>query len=144
MIDLQNTVETESMAKVIDLLAEVCHLNAQAKGFHADHAKIRNVLANAVSAEKLTSEQYHWFESNIEQAEIARMHSELSEWLEGIRKGHELDDHLPTFLSAEVEAADVIIRVLDTCNKRAYRIGEAIMAKLQFNASRPQKHGKNS
>jgi len=44
---------------------------------------------------------------------ISLIHSELSEALEGDRKGL-MDDHLPDRLMAEVELADAIIRACDT------------------------------
>src|SRR5690348_3319725 len=43
---------------------------------------------------------------------IALMHSELSEALEGYRKG-EKDDHLPNRPAVEVELADALHRIFD-------------------------------
>lgn len=126
------------ISDVLNALAAQCHNMAKAKGFHDDHARVAHAIID------LPDDVHRWFESTTEQAEIARMHSELSEWLEGIRKPNQPDQHLPTFLSAEVEAADLIIRVLDTCGKRGYDIGNALKAKLEYNGNRPFKHGKNS
>lgn len=66
---------------------------------------------------------------------IALIHSELSEGLEGLRKDLD-DDHLPEFKMIEVELADAVIRIADMCGARGYRLGEAIAAKLQYNANR--------
>jgi len=66
---------------------------------------------------------------------IALIHSELSEGLEGLRKNLD-DDHLPQFKMIEVELADAVIRIADMCGARGYRLGEAIAAKLQYNANR--------
>lgn len=67
---------------------------------------------------------------------IALMHSELSEALEGLRKGL-MDDKLPHRANAEVELADAVIRILDWAGAMGYDIAGAIEDKLEFNASRP-------
>ena len=66
---------------------------------------------------------------------IALMHSELSEALEGLRKGL-MDDKLPHRPNAEVELADAVIRILDWAGAMGYDIAGAIKDKLAFNASR--------
>jgi len=66
---------------------------------------------------------------------IALMHSELSEALEGIRKGAQ-DEHLPEFTSEEIELADSLIRHFDYAGARQLRLGEAFVAKLLYNANR--------
>lgn len=66
---------------------------------------------------------------------IALMHSELSEALEGERKDL-MDDHLEHRKMAEVEMADVIIRVLDYCHAYGYDIDGAFEDKMAYNATR--------
>jgi len=66
---------------------------------------------------------------------ICLMHSELSEAMEGERKGL-MDDHLPNRPMAEVEMADTIIRIMDYCGRWGYDIGGAIMEKIEYNRNR--------
>lgn len=100
--------------------------------FSADNTQALNVLV-------LPQDQY----TKLKKAEkIALMHSELSEALEGIRKD-KMDEHCPEFTSEEVELADALIRILDYAGGFKLRLGEAVLAKLAYNRSRPHKHGKS-
>lgn len=67
---------------------------------------------------------------------IALMHSELSEALEGIRKG-KADEHVPEYTSEEVELADTIIRIFHYSHKYGLRVMEAGAAKHVYNMTRP-------
>lgn len=66
---------------------------------------------------------------------IALCHSELSESLEGWRKGLQ-DDKLPHRLMSEVELADAVIRILDLSSDMGYDIGGALVEKMEYNAVR--------
>lgn len=72
---------------------------------------------------------------------ISLIHSELSEALEGIRTGDPWDVHCPEFTSAEIEMADAVIRIMGGCKARHLRLGEAILAKMAYNKTRPERHG---
>ncbi len=66
---------------------------------------------------------------------ICLIHSEVSEAMEGERKGL-MDDHLPNRPMAEVEMADAVIRIMDYCGRWNYDIGGAIMEKILYNQNR--------
>lgn len=66
---------------------------------------------------------------------IALIHSELSEMLEGVRKNIP-DTHLVHRRMEEVEAADVLIRLMDYCAYRKLDISGAVREKLEYNTKR--------
>jgi NTP pyrophosphatase (non-canonical NTP hydrolase) len=66
---------------------------------------------------------------------IALMHSELSEALEGIRKGLP-DDHLPHRSGEEVELVDLLIRVFDYAGGFGLDLQGAFEEKMAYNARR--------
>ena len=74
------------------------------------------------------------------------MHSELSECLEGIRKGIP-DDKLPHRSMEEVELADTLIRIFDYCGAFGIDLDGAIEEKREFNRQRedhkPENREKN-
>lgn len=96
-------------------------------------------LANDVNA---TARAKGWWDAERNNGEaIALMHSELSEALEGLRAGNPLDDKLPEFDVVETELADVVIRIMDLAQARGWRVAQAVVAKAEFNKTRPVKHG---
>ena len=72
---------------------------------------------------------------------IALMHSELSEALEAYRHGNGPSEHIPAFSGVEEELADLVIRVMDHGASRGFRVAAAVVAKMEFNAQRPARHG---
>jgi NTP pyrophosphatase (non-canonical NTP hydrolase) len=73
---------------------------------------------------------------------IALMHSELSEALEALRTGNPLDAKCPEFSNLTIELADCVIRIMDYCGANNLPLADAIVAKHNFNKTRPHKHGK--
>lgn len=66
---------------------------------------------------------------------IALAHSELSEALEGVRKGI-MDDKLPHRLMEEVELADCLIRIFDYAGAFGLDLEGAYREKMAYNAQR--------
>ena len=83
-----------------------------------------------------------WDEARNAGEGIALMHSELSEALEALRKGNPADEKCPEFTNLEVELADTIIRIMDFAEGMHLDIAGAIVAKHEYNKTRPHKHGK--
>lgn len=95
----------------------------------------RSVHNNAVA--------HGWWEEPREDGTlIALIMSEAAEALEALRKGNGPDEHCPQFSGAEVELADVVIRIMDMAEARGWDVAGAIVAKHEFNKTRPYKHGK--
>lgn len=66
---------------------------------------------------------------------LALIHSEISEAMEGDRKGLK-DDHLPHRDMREVELADALIRIFDLAGAYEMDIGGALAEKMAYNARR--------
>lgn len=98
-----------------------------------------NALAQTVHE---TAKSKGWWDQDRNRPEmIALMHSELSEALEALRHGNKPDDHIPEYSGVEAEFADVIIRIMDMAVADNLDLAEAIIAKMEYNANRPHKHG---
>ena len=67
---------------------------------------------------------------------LALIHSEVSEAMEGHRKGL-MDDKLPDRPMVEVELADAVIRICDLAGALGLDLGGAIASKLAYNLTRP-------
>ena len=73
---------------------------------------------------------------------LCLIHSEISEAMEGARKGL-MDTHLKHKSMMEVELADAIIRIFDLAESKGFNLGETIYEKLEYNRSRADHKIKN-
>lgn len=132
-------VEWAHLSKSVNSLATICHRlslksgwwNHQPTGLdlkqiiNSPEDEIQKLLASAIVAQK-----------------ICLSHSELSEAMEGHRKGL-MDDKLPHRLMIEVELADAVIRIADLAGALNLDLGGAISEKLAFNQTRPDHKPEN-
>lgn len=88
-----------------------------------------------------------WHDTPRQPAElIALMHSELSEALEELRNGRPVQEIYYNRGSKKpegvpVELADCVIRIMDFCGLHKIDLAEAITIKMDFNETRPRRHG---
>ena len=73
---------------------------------------------------------------------LCLIHSEISEAMEGARKGL-MDTHLKHKTMMEVELADAIIRIFDLAESKNFNLGQTIYEKLEYNRSRADHKIKN-
>lgn len=106
------------------ILQSQCHGLANACGW----------WTNLATGETTTSVQGEPPRVNVPE-KLCLIHSEISEGMEGFRKGL-MDDKLMHRTMLEVELADAVIRCFDLAGGLGLELGEAIAEKLQYNASR--------
>jgi NTP pyrophosphatase (non-canonical NTP hydrolase) len=100
----------------LNVLVAIAHGNSVKSGWYSNVVTGERVPANV--GEKL-----------------ALVHSEISEALEGYRKGLN-DDHLPHRKAIEVELADAVLRIADLCGYLELDLGAALVEKLEYNTKR--------
>lgn len=73
---------------------------------------------------------------------LCLMHSEISEALEAVRRGMPTSDKIPPISNFYEELADLVIRIMDSCDHDGVNLAEVIIAKHMYNITRTYKHGK--
>ena len=118
-----NTVERDDIARALDAMSNMVYQVNLANGWFEDERTVGD--------------------------DIALLHSEASEMLEAYRDGGLADQTQERAESGSPpkpegfgsEAADVLIRLLDTCLRRDVDLAWEFGRKLEYNATRGNRHG---
>ena len=107
-----------------------------------NHTQIRFHLQDLITDIHDNARAKGWWDEirNVGEA-IALMHSELSEALEAARAGFPVDKKIP-YDNFTVELADCVIRIFDLAGGMGLPLVDALLAKHEYNQTRPHKHGK--
>lgn len=129
----------------LQLFAKIANENARAHGFYDEQDLTAFALSEygQVGDPRIGESLRTKYLLDVRLSKIDLIHSELGEMTEGVRKPGP-DEHCPEFTSEEIEAADAFIRLMDYAQEWGLRFAEAVVAKMEYNASRPYKHGKGA
>ena len=113
---MQPYVKQLNLATAVNVLVDACHGASVKGGWWHDIATGEPLQRNKLEM-------------------IALIHSEISEAVEGVRKGIN-DDHLPGYPMEDVEMADALIRIFDYIGGHKLQAADALVDKLEYNANR--------
>lgn len=117
------------MTNLNSLVAE-CHNSAVAAGWWRLPEQPGELVAQVVHVRGGT-----FLGKALVAQKLVLIHSEISEAMEGHRKGL-ADNHLPHRPSVEVELADAIIRIADLAGALGLDLEGALREKMEYNARR--------
>lgn len=114
--DNDNAPPVYDHAAALNLFATDCHAASRRGGWYTD-------VATGKAKDRNVPEM------------LCLIHSEISEAMEGYRKGL-MDDKLPDRKMIEVELADALIRIGDLATYLGLDVGGAVVAKMAYNSTR--------
>lgn len=125
--------EAEAM-EVISALVRVCHGNSYRAGWWHDPVTGESLIPEHVNG--AANEIRESYAPYVIATKICLIHSEVSEAMEGHRRGA-MDDKLPHRSMIEVELADALIRICDLAGQMKLDLAGAVFEKIGYNLERP-------
>lgn len=119
---------TDGEKQAIKDLVFLCHRDSRYAGWYDEHEQ---------QMQRTPESDRGYVDVAFVASRLALVHSEISEALEGYRKGL-MDDHLPEYPMSDVEIADAMIRLFDLAGYLGMEstLGEIIEKKLAYNRTR--------
>jgi NTP pyrophosphatase (non-canonical NTP hydrolase) len=118
-------------AFVLEHLISAAHTTAIEHGFYADHNDVMTALESGGADMRLLEAA----DRDFTLSQIAKIASECGEAVCAIQKGKQPEE-------VTEELADVVIRILDLCGHMDMPLGDILVRKMEYNKTRPYKHGK--
>lgn len=116
--------------KVLDYLAKEAHETAKKHGFYDDYENLETYL--------IVNDKIDWAEDyrrSFVLEQLSKIDSEVGESVAVVQKQRD-------YSGLAEELADIIIRTMDLSEFLGFKIGEAVIHKMEKNTARPYKHGK--
>lgn len=132
-VDITNHNTQVSLRTAGNVLMELCHGASLQAGWWT-HTKTGLDLRAVINAPENALQEL--LGGALVAQKLCLTHSEVSEGMEGHRKGL-MDDKLPHRSMLEVELADAMIRIADLAGALKLDLGGAIAEKMAYNAIRP-------
>lgn len=129
-----STIDLRLTRRAGDDLTSICHAASFNAGWWRDPKTGMDLRQEARDGTR--------FGKALVAEKLCLIHSEVSEAMEGARKGLP-DDKLPRRPMIEVELADAIIRIGDLAGALGLDLGGAIAEKMAFNEVRPDHKPEN-
>lgn len=125
-------LKTNALATSVDFLVQQCHGASASAGWWGP---LRDDASHHLDVQLVRADGTRFGKALVAQ-KLCLIHSEVSEAMEGHRKG-KMDDHLPHRPMIEVELADAIIRIADLAGALGLDLGGALAEKMEYNSVRP-------